>query len=357
MVIKGWDEGFASMKVGEKALLKCRYDYAYGASGSPPKIPSKADLYFDVELIGSHEKLKAKWEMSPEERIAHAEKLKAEGTVFFKEQAFGKGAAKYEEAAEYAVGEGISGSDIPEDERPLYVSCWNNAAMMYVKLKEWPDAIRATNQVLDIESEAKTNAKALYRRGLARMKLGLFKEAKVDLMDAYNLDNGNKDVRKALAQLKEEVNKSKQKEKAAFGGIFGKVDMYSEKKGPIVPNAKGDNPHVFFDIKHGEESMGRIVMQLYKDIAPKTAENFRCLATGEKGIGTLGKPLSYKGSAFHRVIKDFMIQGGDFTAGDGTGGESIYGERFDDENFTIKHTKAGFLSMANAGPGTNGSVS
>jgi cyclophilin family peptidyl-prolyl cis-trans isomerase len=99
-----------------------------------------------------------------------------------------------------------------------------------------------------------------------------------------------------------------------------------------------------------------MVMQLYRDITPKTAENFRALCTGEKGTATTSdKPLHYKGCAFHRVIKDFMIQGGDFTNGDGTGGESIYGEKFADENFIIKHTKGGQLSMANAGPGTNGS--
>lgn len=112
---------------------------------------------------------------------------------------------------------------------------------------------------------------------------------------------------------------------------------------------------MFFDVSKDGTKLGRITFQLYADAVPKTVENFRCLCTGEKGRGRSGKPLHFKNSIFHRVIPNFMLQGGDFTRGNGTGGESIYGEKFRDENFKFKHNKPGLLSMANAGPNTNGS--
>jgi len=358
-VIKGWDEGFASMKVGERANLTIRADYGYGDSGSPPKIPAKADLNFEVELIDFTEdnvdelndNKKQKWDMSDEEKKAQAEKLKEEGTEFFKKQDYANAGEKYTEAAEY-INDDEDGeeSSVPDDSKELYINCWNNAAMCLLKVRRYSAAVSACSSVIKVDEK---NVKALYRRGIASMKTEDFSQAKKDLLNARSLDKENKAIQKACSELKLAISTAKEKEKNMFANLFQKVSMYDDKKTAelnIVPNANGDNPYVFFDITQGDKKLGRIVMTLFIDVTPKTAGNFKAICTGDND-----DKLTYKNSIFHRVIKDFMIQGGDITNADGTGGKSIYGEKFDDENFNIKHTKGGLLSMANSGANTNGS--
>lgn len=138
--------------------------------------------------------------------------------------------------------------------------------------------------------------------------------------------------------------------------IFATLALASKTATPHSGNPDEEviTTKVFFDISIDGKAAGRFIFGLFGKTVPRTVENFRALATGEK-TNHLGRRIGYKGSRFHRVIKDFMIQGGDFTRGDGRGGESIYGAKFEDENFKIRHTRRGLLSMANAGPNTNGS--
>ncbi len=143
-----------------------------------------------------------------------------------------------------------------------------------------------------------------------------------------------------------------------FVALFGTISLLHAQESPTAstdPMSAEVTNQVYFDVSIGGEPAGRIVIGLFGKDVPKTAENFRALSTGEKGEGQSGVPLDYEGSAFHRVIPGFMLQGGDFTHGNGSGGESIYGRDFPDENFKFHHTVPGLLSMANAGKNTNGS--
>ena len=153
------------------------------------------------------------------------------------------------------------------------------------------------------------------------------------------------------ARRKAEKKERKEAERKARKEAAAKAKAEAAAKAAAASSAsKKSLPRVFFDIEINRRPAGRIIMELRSDVVPRTAENFRVLCTGERG-----KHLHFKGSPFHRCIPDFMLQGGDITKGNGTGGRSIYGKEFRDENFRLKHNKPGLLSMANAGPNSNGS--
>lgn len=317
-VIKGWDQGVATMKRGEKAILRCRSDYAYGDSGSPPTIPGGATLDFEVELFSWQEKMKEPWEMTAQEKVAEAEKLKDEGTAAFKAEDYRTAAAKYTQGLKYvsendysddSTDEEADADDAKAGSNDLLVSLALNAAAAQLKLGDNSDAMKNCEKVLKLEPK---NVKALFRKGQALLGKSEFKEAKSTLKLAYKEDPTNKQVVALLKKVDAKAKQEKDEEKKRMARMGGFVVESEEDKAKRLEAAEAakkaqealreDNPKVFMDMTIDGEDTGRIVMELHKHCVPKTAENFRALCTGEKGNGKAGKPLHFKGSTFHRVI-------------------------------------------------------
>ncbi|KAA0160124.1 hypothetical protein FNF28_05552 [Cafeteria roenbergensis] len=365
-VIQAWDVAFAAMKVGEKASLVASSDYAYGDTGSGAKIPPKATLRFEVELVGVNPAEPS--DMSAADLLAAMNALKASGTEKLKAGDVAGALADYQRGT--TCGGEFQSQDwrreeLSEEERatvdPLAMALANNASLAALKLKDWSvaqtqasEAARIAYRLMDAgdESVKPKLARSLYRSAVALRELGDMDSARQDIVEAHKLAPGDRAVVAEYNTLRGILAKEAARQKRMARAMFSD-SMYTDKRDIKV--WRGPLPRVFFDLAIDGKTEGRVEMELRPDVAPKCSENFRALCTGEKGVGQSGKPLHYKGSSFHRIIPGFMCQGGDFTAGNGTGGESIYGHKFDDEAFTLKHDSPYLLSMANAGPNTNGS--
>jgi len=207
----------------------------------------------------------------------------------------------------------------------------------------------------DLALKIKENPKCYYYRGLAYTYQDLYDNAKNDFDKLGQLlPNDQETVKNCFAILEERKNESEKSKSKLYKSLL-KTSLYEDKphKASALPKYDPENPRVFFDISIDGKESKRVEFELFKKNVPLTAENFRALCTGEKASES--NKLHFKNTIFHRVIKTFMMQGGDFENSNGTGGSSIYGRKFNDENFTFPHTEPYLLSMANSGPNTNGS--
>ncbi|KAL1496800.1 hypothetical protein AB1Y20_014386 [Prymnesium parvum] len=352
------EQGIATMNKGELAEFVGEARYAYGVNGNKGKgVPPKATLRFVIELYSWSGITEDMSNMDDAQVLDQAFFLKDKAKEYFDGELYLEAQERYHEAAslidhpKFNLRETLS-DDWVGEARKLKLACWLNEAMCELRLENWTRAIASCDKVLALES---ANVKALFRRGSAHMGNQDFQAARKDLSTALELSPKSTEIKNALAMCKIASRAADKKQQSQFANMFtNEKKLYED--GPEIPQWLGPLPTVWLEVAIDGRPAGRIVIELFAKHAPKTAENFRSLCTGERGLGKYSKiPLHYKGTPFHRVINGFLIQGGDIVKGNGLGGECIYGGHFHDENLDGVHDQPGIVSMANVGPNSNSS--
>jgi peptidylprolyl isomerase len=355
--LKGIDDCVKTMKQGESALFILEGEYGYGEQGAKANIPIGTPILLSIELLAFHEREKLIYDYSEEERFTQAKAIKQEANTFFSKKNYKAAKMLYRKSMTFI--DSVYHEDCLEEIKAFKSTLFLNLSVCMNQTSCFQTTLKYTSQILSKES---TLPKPFYLRGMAHMHLKNYTEAISDLSTASSLCPSDPKIKAELARAKSLQLHLDNKEKAKFKKIFAPGGLYCEKQTHIsvtlhsIPPYDSSNLKVYFDIQHKEDSVNRVIFELFQQKVPKTCENFRCLCTGEKS--TAFKAYTYKNSVIHKIIPGFILQGGDLDKGDGTGGYSVYGECFEDENFLIPHSHGGILSMANKGeekPNTNGS--
>ena len=350
--MKGIEIALKTMKVGEKSRYIFKPQYAYGNTKVHPFVPENSTIKYQIELleiVGRNAEIDS---MNYEDKVEKAKQFKEEGVQKFKEGNFKEEKEKFEEAVKYLDKFENKSAENETEGCQLYQSVLTNLCNCCNKLKEYYTLITHANLGLKINDAL---PKLYYFRTIAYIQTAEFENAEKDMKSLEKLLSEEEKKTAGLDYLNQMLEKKKiqsnsQRKKFSKGAFSHDVYKDAGYQKPIAPPEEPNqkNSIVFLDIKIGSNPKKRIKIELFNNIVPKTANNFRSLCTGENNI-------TYKGTKLFRIIKKIFIQGGDFEKNDGTGGYSIYGEKFEDENFYYSHSREGLLSMINEGKNTNGS--
>jgi len=310
-VIKGWDIGIMTMKLGEKAELIIKSEYAYGKIGSPPSIPGDATLIFTVEVIQINDRKPTRWMMSDPELIKVALRYKDDGNLRFKAQKLKEAEGFYRDALAHLDAVKNDNKELKDLKKTILL----NLSIVTNNTGDYKETLINCTKALDIDEKA---GKAYFLRSQANLKMHQYDEAMADLKEAIKISPGDKKLREEFDNIKALKKKWLESQQKSIKNFFAQ-GLYNEKEAVVtrqedhLPDFDEQNPQCYLDIEIGNEGTdshkkGRVVIELFKSKVPKTSENFRCLCTGEKGDS-----LSFKGNVFHRIIPDFMMQGGDIT--------------------------------------------